>query len=73
MRDIDHRFAEQTEQYRDCGRSMVLIDIEGTVFSGLCWEVITFLRGNYLEHGLPGKARAIAMVFDSHFNHEGGS
>ena len=37
------------------------------------WEVITFLRRYYLDHGWPGQSRVLIQEMDKAFSSEGGT
>ena len=46
---------------------------EGIRLTDKHWEVITFLRRYYLDHGWPGQPRVLIRELDKAFHNEGGT
>lgn len=72
-REHSDRHAELAGQKWTRARSLALAEGEGIDFNDEHWAVVTFLRGNYLEHGLPITARVTAKALKQHFSAQGGN
>ena len=46
---------------------------EGVELTGKHWEVITFLRRYYLDHGWPAQPRVLIRALDKAFHNDGGT
>ena len=67
------RQAELIDQNWNRARSETLATNEGFELSDQHWQVISYLRGQYLEHGLPRFARTTARALNKQFAAQGGS
>ncbi|UCH53503.1 MAG: TusE/DsrC/DsvC family sulfur relay protein [Pseudomonadota bacterium] len=72
-REQSERHAELAEQQWNRNKSLALAQEEGIELSDGHWAVVTFLRGYYLEHGLPIAARTTAKALNHHFAVQGGN
>ena len=67
------RLAELIDQNWSRNKSIDLANNEGINLTDEHWEVIRYLRKQYLEHGLPRFARTTARVLNRQFAAKGGS
>jgi tRNA 2-thiouridine synthesizing protein E len=67
------RQAELNNQSWNRARSVDLATSEGFELTDQHWHVISYLREQYLEHGLPRFARSTARALNKQFAEQGGS
>ena len=67
------RQAELGDQNWNRARSETLAANEGFELTDQHWHVISYLREQYLEHGLPRFARTTARALNKQFAAQGGS
>ena len=67
------RQAELNDQGWNRDRSANLATNEGFELTDQHWQVISYLREQYLEHGLPRFARTAARALNKQFAAQGGS
>jgi tRNA 2-thiouridine synthesizing protein E len=67
------RRAELSDQSWNRARSETLATNEGFELTDQHWHVISYLREQYLEHGLPRFARSTARALNKQFSAQGGS
>lgn len=67
------RQAELSDQSWNRERSANLATSEGFELTDQHWQVISYLREQYLEHGLPRFARTAARALNKQFAAQGGS
>jgi len=67
------RLAELIDQGWNRKRSAGLASSEGIHLTDQHWDVIVYLRKQYLEHGLPRFARTTARALNRKFANQGGS
>ena len=67
------RQAELGDQNWNRARSETLAANEGFELTDQHWHVISYLREQYLEHGLPRFARTTARALNKQFAEQGGS
>jgi tRNA 2-thiouridine synthesizing protein E len=67
------RQAELGDQNWNRARSETLATNEGFELTDQHWQVISYLREQYLEHGLPRFARTAARALNKQFAAQGGS
>ena len=67
------RQAELIGQNWNRARSATLATNEGFELTDQHWHVISYLREQYLEHGLPRFARTTALALNKQFAAQGGS
>jgi len=67
------RRAELSDQSWNRALSAILATNEGLELTDQHWEVISYLREQYLEHGLPRFARTTARALNKQFAAQGGS
>ena len=67
------RRKELHEQNWSREKSIALARTEGLEFTEAHWDVIMYLRKDYLEQGSPRHARCLARDLARHFTLEGGS
>ena len=67
------RQAELSDQSWNRERSANLATREGFELTDQHWHVISYLREQYLEHGLPRFARTTARALNKQFAAQGGS
>ena len=67
------REAELSNQGWNRGRSANLATNEGFELTDQHWHVISYLREQYLEHGLPRFARTAARALNKQFAAQGGN
>ncbi len=67
------RLAELIDQGWNRSRSADLANSEGINLTDEHWDVIIYLRKQYLEHGLPRFARTTARALNRRFAAQGGS
>ena len=67
------RRAELSDQSWNRARSVILATSEGFELTDQHWHVISYLREQYLEHGLPRFARSTARALNKQFAAQGGS
>ena len=67
------RQAELDDQSWNRERSAILANSEGFEMTDQHWHVISYLREQYLEHGLPRFARTTARALNKEFAEQGGS
>lgn len=67
------RLAELIDQGWSRNRSVDLANSEGINLTDEHWEVIIYLRKQYLAHGLPRCARTTARALNKQFAAQGGS
>ena len=67
------RQAELIDQNWNRARSETLAANEGFELTDQHWHVISYLREQYLEHGLPRFARTTARALNKQFAAQGGS
>lgn len=72
-RDHSDRQTELAGQRWNRAKSLALAEGEGVDFNDGHWAVVMFLRGHYLEHGLPIAARITAKALKNHFAVQGGN
>lgn len=72
-REHSNRQTELAGQRWNRAKSLTLAKGEGIEFQDRHWAVIMFLRGYYLEHGLPIAARVTATALKKHFSVQGGN
>jgi TusE/DsrC/DsvC family sulfur relay protein len=72
-REHSDRHTELAGQHWTRAKSLALAQEEGIELNDEQWAVVTFLRGHYLEHGLPGAARVTAKALRKHFSAQGGN
>jgi TusE/DsrC/DsvC family sulfur relay protein len=72
-REHGDRHTELAGQQWTRTKSRALAQAEGIELNDEHWAVVMFLRGHYLEHGLPGAARLTARALKSHFSAQGGN
>ena len=67
------RQAELIDQNWNRARSETLATNEGFELTDQHWQVISYLREQYLEHGLPRFARTTARALNKQFAAQGGN
>jgi tRNA 2-thiouridine synthesizing protein E len=67
------RQAELNDQDWSRNKSIHLAKREGIDLTDKHWDVIVYLRKQYLEHGLPRFARATARALNQAFSAQGGN
>ena len=67
------RLAELIDQNWNRNKSAKLAMLEGISLTDQHWDVIDYLRKQYLKHGLPRFARATARALNRQFAAQGGS
>ena len=67
------RLAELIDQDWNRHKSAKLAMLEGISLTDQHWDVIDFLRKQYLKHGLPRFARTTARALNRHFSAQGGN
>ncbi len=67
------RLAELIEQNWSRRKSIDLANSEGVSLTGEHWDVIVYLRKQYLNHGLPRFARTTARALNKRFAAQGGN
>ena len=67
------RRAELGDQNWNRARSETLATNEGFELTDQHWQVISYLREQYLEHGLPRFARTTARALNKQFAAQGGN
>jgi tRNA 2-thiouridine synthesizing protein E len=67
------RLAELIDQDWSRNKSAQLAMSEGISLTDEHWDVIAYLRKQYLEHGLPRSARSTARALNRHFAARGGN
>lgn len=72
-REHSDRHAEMAAQKWNRAKSLALAAGEGVEFNDEHWDVVMFLRGHYLNHGLPITARVTARALKNHFSTQGGN
>ena len=72
-RDFHIRRDELSKQEWNRDKSKELAAAEGVELNDDHWEVVIFLRKQYLNHGLPRSARTTAKLLNKHFSKLGGS
>ncbi|KPK74036.1 MAG: hypothetical protein AMJ84_01015 [Acidithiobacillales bacterium SM23_46] len=72
-RELGDRHTELAGHQWTRAKSRALAKGEGIELDDEHWAVVVFLRGNYLEHGLPGAARVTAKALKKHFSAQGGN
>ena len=70
---VNIRQAELGDQNWNRARSETLAANEGFELTDQHWHVISYLREQYLEHGLPRFARTTARALNKQFAAQGGS
>jgi tRNA 2-thiouridine synthesizing protein E len=70
---VNIRQAELGDQNWNRARSANLATSEGFELTDQHWHVISYLREQYLEHGLPRFARTTARALNKQFATQGGS
>ena len=70
---VNIRQAELGDQNWNRARSDTLAANEGFELTDQHWHVISYLREQYLEHGLPRFARTTARALNKQFAEQGGS
>lgn len=70
---VNIRQAELGDQSWNRARSAILAANEGLELTDQHWHVISYLREQYLEHGLPRFARTTARALNEQFAAQGGS
>jgi tRNA 2-thiouridine synthesizing protein E len=71
--DAGIRQAELIDQNWNRARSATLASREGFELTDQHWQVISYLREQYLEHGLSRFARTTARALNKQFAAQGGS
>lgn len=71
--DAGIRQGELNDQSWNRARSANLATSEGFELTDQHWHVISYLREQYLEHGLPRFARTTARALNKQFAAQGGS
>jgi len=72
-REQSDRQDELADQLWCREKSLVLATEEGVELTDGHWDVVTFLRGYYLQYGLPITARTTAKALRLHFAARGGN
>ncbi len=72
-RDFSDRQTELAAHHWNRAKSLARAREEGVDLNDAHWAVVMFLRGHYLEHGLPIAARATAKALNIHFAVQGGN
>lgn len=72
-REHSDRHAELAGQHWTRAQSLALAQEENVELNDEQWAVVMFLRGYYLEHGLPTAARVTAKAMNVHFSTQGGN
>lgn len=67
------RQAELSDQNWNCERSANQATREGFELTDQHWHVISYLREQYLEHGLPRFARTTARALNKQYAAQGGN
>jgi tRNA 2-thiouridine synthesizing protein E len=67
------RLAELIDQNWNRNKSIELANSEGINLTDEHWDVIVYLRTQYLKHGLPRFARTTARALNRQFAAQGGS
>ncbi len=67
------RLAELIDQNWSRRKSIDLANSEGVSLTGEHWDVIVYLRKQYLNHGLPRFARTTARALNKRFAAQGGN
>ena len=67
------RLAELIDQYWSRRKSIDLANSEGVSLTSEHWDVIVYLRKQYLNHGLPRFARTTARALNKRFAAQGGN
>ncbi len=69
----NERFTEFVDQCWNRRKSAQLAEYEDLELNDERWDVIVFLRKNYLVNGLPRHARITARALDKEFRKQGGT
>jgi len=70
---MHNRRNELKKQYWTRAKSQSLADEEGLTLSDAHWSVLTFLRKDYLESGLPRHSRYLSKSLNRVFATQGGN
>ena len=67
------RLAELIDQNWNRNKSAQLAMLEGISLTDEHWDVLDYLRKQYLKHGLPRFARTTARALNKQFSEQGGN